>query len=40
LDPLELDLAWRARAAKTGRGLNQPRAEHWWSFELSSVAGR
>ena len=40
LDPLELDLAWRARGQKTGRGLNQPRAEHWWSFELTSVQER
>ena len=35
-DPAELDQAWQARAAKTGRGSNQPRAEHWWSFELTS----
>lgn len=40
LDPRELDLAWRARAQKTGRGLDQPRAVHWWSFELTSVQGR
>ena len=36
-DPAELDQAWQARAAKTGRGSNQPRAEHWWSFELTST---
>ena len=35
-DAGELDLAWQARAAKTGRGSDQPRAEHWWSFELTS----
>lgn len=40
LDPPELDLAWRARAQKTGRGLNLPRAVHWWSFELTSVQER
>ena len=39
LDPLELDLAWRARGQKTGRGLNLPRVVHWWSFELTSVQG-
>jgi hypothetical protein len=39
LDPLELDLAWRARGQKTGRGLNRPRVVHWWSFELTSVQG-
>ena len=40
LDPLELDLAWRARGQKTGRDLNLPRAVHWWSFELISVQER
>ena len=40
LAPSELDLAWRARAQKTGRGLDQPRATHWWSFELTSVRER
>ena len=40
LAPSELDLAWRARAQKTGRGLDQPRAMHWWSFELTSVRER
>ena len=34
-DPAELDQAWQARAAKTGRGRTN-RAEHWWSFELTS----
>ena len=40
LDPVELDLAWQARAAQTGRGSSQPRADHWWSFALTSTAGR
>ena len=34
--PAELDIAWAARAAKTGRGADQPRADHWWSFRLES----
>ena len=37
LDAQELDLAWQARAAKTGRGATQPRAPDWWSFELTSI---
>ena len=37
LDPEELDLAWEARARKTGRGLGSERASHWWSFELTSL---
>lgn len=35
----ELNLAWLARAEKTGRsGASRP--DHWWSFELSSLSGR
>ena len=37
IDAVELDMAWQARAIKTGRGSNQPRADHWWSFELMSA---
>ncbi len=35
-DAAELDVAWTARAAKTGRGSDQARPDHWWSFELTS----
>ena len=40
LDPVELDRAWQARATKTGRGSSQTRADHWWSFELTSAVAR
>lgn len=36
LDPMVLDVAWRARADKVGRGADQPREEGWWSFEVTS----
>lgn len=35
-DAQTLDLAWRARAEKTGRGLDTPRQEGWWSFRVVS----
>ncbi len=35
-DPAELDAAWRARAQKTGRGLDAPREDGWWSFRAES----
>ncbi|MCB1683724.1 MAG: hypothetical protein R3E82_04125 [Pseudomonadales bacterium] len=35
-DPATLDLAWRARADKVGRGADQPRQEGWWSFRVVS----
>jgi hypothetical protein len=35
-DPETLDIAWKARAAKTGRGADTERADHWWSFRLES----
>lgn len=37
-DPDVLDIAWAARAAKTGRGEGSPREDHWWSFHLESRA--
>ncbi|MEZ5561255.1 MAG: hypothetical protein R3E86_22280 [Pseudomonadales bacterium] len=36
LDPAELDEAWHARAVKTGRGLDAPRQDGWWSFRATS----
>jgi hypothetical protein len=35
-DDTELDLAWRARAAKVGLDTATPRAEGWWSFRVES----
>jgi hypothetical protein len=35
-DPAELDAAWRARASKIGRGLDEPRQDGWWSFKVVS----
>lgn len=35
-DPAVLDEAWRARAQKSGRGLNEPRQDGWWSFRVVS----
>lgn len=35
-DPQTLDEAWRARARKTGRGLETPREDGWWSFRVES----
>lgn len=35
-DPDVLDIAWKARARKMGRGLDSPRLDHWWSFQLVS----
>ena len=35
-DPLVLDRAWIARAAKTGRPTDTPRQEGWWSFQVTS----
>ena len=36
VEEAELDAAWAARAEKTGRGAGSIRADHWWSFELTS----
>jgi hypothetical protein len=36
LDAEILDIAWRSRAQKVGRGQGVPRADHWWSFSLTS----
>jgi hypothetical protein len=36
LDNETLDIAWRNRAQKVGRGRVLPRADHWWSFSLTS----
>jgi hypothetical protein len=36
IDVSMLDVAWRARAQKLGRGLDTPRPDHWWSFQLTS----
>ena len=36
VDPVELDRAWNARAAKTGAGSNAPRPDSWWSFRVVS----
>ena len=36
LDAQELDIAWRSRGQKVGRGLGTTRADHWWSFSLTS----
>lgn len=33
-DAATLDEAWRARARKTGRGLDTPRQDGWWSFRV------
>jgi hypothetical protein len=35
-DPAVLDEAWRARAAKIGRGSEMPRQDGWWSFRVES----
>ena len=35
-DPAELDVAWRARAAKTRSPADTPRPEGWWSFAVIS----
>jgi hypothetical protein len=35
-DPAELDIAWRARAAKVGMGADSPRPDGWWSFRVES----
>ena len=35
-NPAVLDEAWQARARKTGRGLDVPRQEGWWSFRVES----
>ena len=37
-DAAELDVAWRARAAKTGAPADAPRPDHWWSFRVTSRA--
>jgi hypothetical protein len=31
-----LEVAWQARAAKTGMGVDRPRPNHWWSFAAAS----
>ena len=36
LDPETLDIAWRSRGQKVGRGQGVPRPKHWWSFNLTS----
>jgi hypothetical protein len=36
LNPEELDLAWNARAAKTGGPSDTPRPDSWWSFRVVS----
>ncbi len=38
LDAKILDIAWRSRAQKVGRGQGVSRADHWWSFSLTSRA--
>ena len=35
-DPAKLDSVWRARAAKLGNDQSEPRADGWWTFQLSS----
>jgi hypothetical protein len=35
-DAAELDVAWRARAEKTGAPADMPRPDHWWSFRATS----
>jgi hypothetical protein len=35
-DDATLDRAWAARAAKIGRGADQPRQDGWWSFRVAS----
>jgi len=35
-DPMILDRAWIARAAKLGRPTDTPRQEGWWSFRVVS----
>ncbi len=37
-DAAELDVAWRARAAKVGAPADAPRADGWWSFRVTSRA--
>ena len=35
-DPQQLDIAWHARATKTGQPTDRPRPDHWWSFAVTS----
>ena len=35
-DAETLDVAWLARASKTGFGVGKPRPDHWWSFAVVS----
>ena len=35
-DPVTLDRAWVARAAKLGRPTDTPRQDGWWSFRVVS----
>ena len=35
-DAETLDVAWLARASKTGYGVGKPRPDHWWSFAVVS----